>query len=204
MVDAANNQSGTAGVGAGLGVGIGAGAGMGYAFGGQMAQGMAGGMQPNRSCPNCGSLIAASSTFCPNCGASLQQQPAAGEGADVRAVRLAASGRRQVLSELRRCGGTTSAGRCVRADEDLSKLRRQRLGEPQVLPAVRKTHVGSLLRDGVLSKVRDSDPRRRGLLHQVRRCGQPRRVGRAAAAAVAGRSEGPRHRADGCHLHEVP
>ena len=74
MVDAANNQSGTAGVGAGLGVGIGAGAGMGYAFGGQMAQGMAGGMQPNRSCPNCGSLIAASSTFCPNCGASLQQQ----------------------------------------------------------------------------------------------------------------------------------
>jgi membrane protease subunit (stomatin/prohibitin family) len=74
MVDAANNQSGTAGIGAGLGVGIGAGAGMGYAFGGQMAQGMAGGMQPNRSCPNCGSLIAASSTFCPNCGTSLQQQ----------------------------------------------------------------------------------------------------------------------------------
>jgi membrane protease subunit (stomatin/prohibitin family) len=76
MVDAANNQSGTAGVGAGLGVGIGAGAGMGYAFGGQMTQGMAGGMQQNRSCPNCGSLIAASSTFCPNCGASLQQAAA--------------------------------------------------------------------------------------------------------------------------------
>jgi membrane protease subunit (stomatin/prohibitin family) len=76
MVDAAKNQSGTAGIGAGLGVGIGAGAGMGYAFGGQMAQGMAGGgmqQQPTRSCPNCGSLIAASSTFCPNCGASLQQ-----------------------------------------------------------------------------------------------------------------------------------
>ncbi|MGA2665646.1 MAG: SPFH domain-containing protein [Nitrososphaerales archaeon] len=76
MVDAAKNPSGTAGVGAGLGVGIGAGAGMGYAFGGQMMQGMAGGMQPSRSCPNCGSLIAASSTFCPNCGASLQQPPA--------------------------------------------------------------------------------------------------------------------------------
>jgi membrane protease subunit (stomatin/prohibitin family) len=76
MVDAAKNQSGTAGIGAGLGVGIGAGAGMGYAFGGQMAQGMAGGgmqQQQTRSCPNCGSLIAASSTFCPNCGASLQQ-----------------------------------------------------------------------------------------------------------------------------------
>ncbi len=73
MVDAANNQSGTAGVGAGLGVGIGAGAGMGYAFGGQMMQGMAGGAQQNRSCPNCGSIIAANSTFCPNCGASLQQ-----------------------------------------------------------------------------------------------------------------------------------
>jgi membrane protease subunit (stomatin/prohibitin family) len=72
MVDAANNQSGTAGVGAGLGVGIGAGAGMGYAFGGQMAQGMAGGMQQTRSCPNCGSIISATSTFCPNCGASLQ------------------------------------------------------------------------------------------------------------------------------------
>ena len=57
MVDAAQNQSGTAGIGAGLGVGIGAGAGMGYAFGGQMAQGMMGGMQPTKSCPNCGSLI---------------------------------------------------------------------------------------------------------------------------------------------------
>jgi membrane protease subunit (stomatin/prohibitin family) len=76
MVDAANNQSGTAGVGAGLGVGIGAGAGMGYAFGGQMAQGMMGGQQQTRSCPNCGSIIAASSTFCPNCGASLQQAAA--------------------------------------------------------------------------------------------------------------------------------
>ena len=77
MVDAAQNPSGTAGVGAGLGVGIGAGAGMGYAFGGQMMQGMAGGMQPNRSCPNCGSLIPAASTFCPNCGTSLQ--PAAAQ-----------------------------------------------------------------------------------------------------------------------------
>jgi membrane protease subunit (stomatin/prohibitin family) len=76
MVDAANNQSGTAGIGAGLGVGIGAGAGMGYAFGGQMTQGMMGGGQQQRSCPNCGSMIAANSTFCPNCGASLQQAAA--------------------------------------------------------------------------------------------------------------------------------
>jgi membrane protease subunit (stomatin/prohibitin family) len=75
MVDAANNQSGTAGIGAGLGVGIGAGAGMGYAFGGQMTQGMMGAQQ-QRSCPNCGSMIAATSTFCPNCGASLQQAAA--------------------------------------------------------------------------------------------------------------------------------
>ncbi len=76
MTEAASNPSGTAGIGAGLGVGIGAGAGMGYAFGGQMAQGMMGG-QPTRSCPNCGSLVAATSTFCPNCGASLQQAPKA-------------------------------------------------------------------------------------------------------------------------------
>ncbi len=74
MVDAANNPSGTAGIGAGLGVGIGAGAGMGYAFGGQMTQGMMGGGQPTKSCPNCGSLIPAGNTFCPNCGAAQTQQ----------------------------------------------------------------------------------------------------------------------------------
>ena len=32
-----------------------------------MAQGMGQGMN-QRSCPNCGSLVSASSKFCPNCG----------------------------------------------------------------------------------------------------------------------------------------
>ncbi len=72
MVDAAQNPSGVAGLGAGLGVGLGAGAGVGYAMSGQMMQGMQ--QQQTRSCPKCGSIIPANSTFCPSCGASLQQQ----------------------------------------------------------------------------------------------------------------------------------
>jgi membrane protease subunit (stomatin/prohibitin family) len=82
MTDAANNPSGTAGVGAGLGVGLGAGVGVGSAFG----QAMMGGMNqgPTRSCSNCGSIIPLNTAFCPNCGAaqtapqqqqSQQQQP---------------------------------------------------------------------------------------------------------------------------------
>jgi membrane protease subunit (stomatin/prohibitin family) len=61
--DAAKNPSGGAGTFAGLGAGIG----VGGVIGGSMAQGM--GQQMNqRSCPNCGSLVAASAKFCPNCG----------------------------------------------------------------------------------------------------------------------------------------
>jgi membrane protease subunit (stomatin/prohibitin family) len=80
MTDAANNPSGTAGVGAGLGVGLGAGVGVGSAFG----QAMMGGMNqgPTRSCSNCGSIIPLNTAFCPNCGAAQsapqqqsQQQP---------------------------------------------------------------------------------------------------------------------------------
>jgi membrane protease subunit (stomatin/prohibitin family) len=77
MTDAANNPSGTAGVGAGLGVGLGAGVGVGSAFG----QAMLGGMNqgPTRSCSNCGSIIPLNTAFCPNCGAAQsapqQQQP---------------------------------------------------------------------------------------------------------------------------------
>ena len=70
MVDAAQNPSGVAGVGAGLGVGLGAGAGVGYAMAGPMMQGI---NQPSKTCPKCGSVIAATSTFCPNCGANLNQ-----------------------------------------------------------------------------------------------------------------------------------
>ena len=115
MVDAANNQSGTAGVGAGLGVGIGAGAGMGYAFGGQMAQGMAGGMQPTRSCPNCGSLISRVQHVLSQLRSLAAAGPAEGPGdADLRPVRVPASGRRQVLSQLRCCGSAASRGRSTR------------------------------------------------------------------------------------------
>ena len=77
MTDAANNPSGTAGVGAGLGVGLGAGVGVGSAFG----QAMMGGMNqgPTRSCTNCGSIIPLNTAFCPSCGAAQsapqQQQP---------------------------------------------------------------------------------------------------------------------------------
>ncbi len=74
MVDAAKNPTGVAGAGAGIGIGLGAGAGMGYAMGGQMMGGMAGGFnQPQtRSCPKCGTLVPASSSFCPNCGNPMQ------------------------------------------------------------------------------------------------------------------------------------
>jgi len=54
MTDAANNPSGTAGVGAGLGVGLGAG-GVGSAFGQAMMGGMSQGA--TKSCSNCGSII---------------------------------------------------------------------------------------------------------------------------------------------------
>ncbi len=72
MVDAAKNSSGVAGIGAGLGVGLGAGAGVGYAMAGPMMQGIQ--QQQTRSCPKCGNIIPANSTFCPICGANLQQQ----------------------------------------------------------------------------------------------------------------------------------
>ena len=66
--DAAKNPSGGAGTTAGLGAGLG----VGYAIGGQMAQGMGMGQTGQmRSCPNCGTLVAAASKFCPNCGATL-------------------------------------------------------------------------------------------------------------------------------------
>jgi len=61
--DAAKNPSGSAGTFAGLGAGIG----VGGVIGGQMAGTMGQGMN-QRSCPNCGSLVAASAKFCPNCG----------------------------------------------------------------------------------------------------------------------------------------
>jgi membrane protease subunit (stomatin/prohibitin family) len=82
MTDAANNPSGTAGVGAGLGVGLGAGVGVGSAFGQAMMGGMSQGA--TKSCSNCGSIIPLNTAFCPNCGAaqsapqqqqSQQQQP---------------------------------------------------------------------------------------------------------------------------------
>ncbi len=72
MVDAAQNPSGVAGVGAGLGVGLGAGAGVGYAMAGPMMQGI---QQPTKTCPKCGSVIPSNSSFCPSCGANLSQQP---------------------------------------------------------------------------------------------------------------------------------
>ncbi len=74
MTEAAQNPSGTAGVGAGLGVGLGAGVGVGSAFGQAMMGGMAQGA--TKSCPNCGSIIPLNNAFCPNCGAT-QTQPAA-------------------------------------------------------------------------------------------------------------------------------
>ncbi len=72
MVDAANNPSGVAGVGAGLGVGLGAGAGVGYAMAGPMMQGVQQ-QQQMKSCYKCGSMVPVSSTFCPSCGANLTQ-----------------------------------------------------------------------------------------------------------------------------------
>ena len=65
--DAAKNPSGGAGTTAGLGAGLG----VGYAIGGQMAAGMGQGATQSRSCPNCGSIVAAAAKFCPNCGATL-------------------------------------------------------------------------------------------------------------------------------------
>ncbi len=71
MVDAANNPSGTAGVGAGIGVGMGAGAGMAYPMAANIAQGM--NQQPPKEedtkvCPKCGTTVPKSAKFCPNCG----------------------------------------------------------------------------------------------------------------------------------------
>ena len=78
IVDAAQNPSGTAGVGAGLGVGLGAGVGVGSVLGNQMASGMS---QQTKTCPNCSSIIPVSSTFCPNCGASQAKQATAKQAA---------------------------------------------------------------------------------------------------------------------------
>ena len=93
MIDAASNPSGTAGIGAGLGVGIGAGAGMGYAFGGQMAQGMMGGGQQTRSCPNCGSIIAATAPSVPTAAPPCSRRLPEGSDSDLRPVRHSAARR---------------------------------------------------------------------------------------------------------------
>ncbi|MEM3215192.1 MAG: SPFH domain-containing protein [Conexivisphaerales archaeon] len=74
MVDAAKNNTGTAGAFAGLGAGLGAGAGIGYSMGGQLTQGIA--PQPTKTCVKCGAIIPANATFCPSCGA---QQPQIGQ-----------------------------------------------------------------------------------------------------------------------------
>ncbi len=103
--------------------------------------------QPNRSCPNCGSIIAASSTFCPNCGASLQQ---------------AAPGKTKTQT-CAQCGTPLQAGakfcpNCGAAvvqpnrQPHHRRLRRRvptagpRLGQPQVLSAVRQAAVESVSR----------------------------------------------------------
>jgi len=71
MVDAANNPSGTAGVGAGIGVGMGAGAGMAYPLAANIAQGI--NQQPPKEedtkiCPKCGTTVPKNAKFCFNCG----------------------------------------------------------------------------------------------------------------------------------------